>query len=242
MAVLVEEIMNLEVFTLRPDESADDALSYVLALGITGAPVVDNDDELVGMISLRDLLGDRKGTTIGERMTSPAVTVSQRSPISEAGKLMGETGYHRLAVTDDGGRLVGVLSTIDVVRGLIGLPATHPSTFPHYDPETGVTWTDDHALEFERVEAAPDGPGVLALVRGGSGIRESIVWVEVASHMRRRLIDLLSLPAEQTLMLRKVLAFKELRFRAASIADPGDRERVALKLIGDMRQNFGPPS
>lgn len=241
MAALVEEIMNLEVFTLRPDETAEDALSYVLALGITGAPVIDDADELVGMISIRDLLGGRTGKTVGERMATPAATISKRAPITEAGKLMGETGYHRLAVTDESGQLVGVLSTIDVVRGLTGLPASHPSTFPHYDPETGVTWTDDHALEFERVEAAPDGPGVIALIRGGPGVRESLVWVEVASHMRRRLIDLLSLPEEQTLMLRKILAFKALRFRAAAIVDPTERERVALAMIRGMRANFGPP-
>ena len=242
MAVLIKEIMNREVFTLQPDETPDDALSYVLALGVTGAPVIGESGELLGMISLRDLFGDRQGVTIADRMTTPAVSVTQHMPISEAGKLMGETGYHRLAVTDENGRLVGILSTLDVVRGLLGMPASHPATFPHYDPETGATWTDDHLLEFERVEAAPEGPGVVALVRGGTGTRESIVWVEATDNMRRRLIDMLSLPEEQTLMLRKVLAFRELRFRATSIADVTEREHLVSKLFASMRKNFGAPN
>ncbi|MCG8416317.1 MAG: CBS domain-containing protein [Proteobacteria bacterium] len=235
MAVVVKEIMNRELLTLRPDEEPGDALSYVLALGVTGAPVVDEYGALVGMISLRDLMGDRRGDTIGDRMTRPAVSVSQSVSISEAGKLMGETGYHRLAVTDDSGQVVGVLSTLDVIRGLLGMPAVHPSTFPHFDPETGVIWSDDHLFEFERVEAAPDAPGVVALIQGGIGTPETIVWAEAASDVRRRLIDLLSMPEQQNFRLRKVLALKRLRFRTALATDAGERERLVTKLLAEMR-------
>jgi predicted transcriptional regulator len=239
MAVLVEEIMNKEVFALRPDDTVADALGYVSALGVTGAPVVDDDGALVGIVALRDLLGDRKGDVIADRMTAPAVSVSQRASITQAGTLMGETSYHRLAVVDDDGRLTGVLSTLDVIRGLLGMPARPPASVPHYDAATGSSWTDDHPLEYERVEAAPAGPGVIALIRGGAGAREDIVWVEAARDVRGRLIDMLSLPDAQTMMLRKVLALKSLRFRAASVEDASTREQVVATLMGQMRKNAG---
>lgn len=231
MAVIVEEIMSRELFSLRPTESVDSALSYILALGITGAPVVTAYGELVGMVSLRDLLHDRHGDTVGERMNPIPVTVSARAPIAEAGKLLGETGYHRVIATDGSGRPVGIVSALDVVRGLLGMPAVHLATSPHYDAQTGVSWTDDRVLSLDRAEAAPDGPGVLALVRGGAGVEEAVVWVESANNVRRRLIDILSLPDRQSVQLRKVLALRDLRFRAADVDDPSQRERLVSSLL-----------
>jgi CBS domain-containing protein len=238
MAILIEEIMSREVFSLLPSEDVESARAYILALGITGAPVINDSGELVGMISLRDLLHDRHGDTVGERMNTPALSVTAKAPISEAGKLIGETGYHRLVVTDEAARPVGIVSAIDVVRGLVGLPAAHPATSPHYDPSTGVSWTDDRVLELDRAEAAPDGPGLLVLVRGGAGVEESVVWAESAGNVRRRLIDILSLPSHQSVQLQRVLAFRELRFRAARVDDPSQRERLVSSMIGKARANI----
>lgn len=237
MAILVEEIMSREVFSLLPDESVDRALSYILALGITGAPVIDRSGQLRGMISLRDLLPDRHGDTVGDRMSSPAVSISAKTPIAEAGRLIGETGYHRLVVTDVHGMPAGVVSAIDVVRGMIGLPAVHPATSPHYDPSTGVSWSDDRLLELDRVEAAPEEPGVFVLVRGGAGVEESIVWVESATNVRRRLIDILARRTQQTAELQRVLALRGLRFRTARVDDASQRERLVMSLLDEARAN-----
>lgn len=237
MAVLVEEIMTREVFSLLPSESVESALSYILALGITGAPVIDDKGELIGVVSMRDLLQDRHGDTVGERMSTPVVVVSARAPITEAGKLIGETGYHRLVVMGAGGLPIGVVSSVDVVRGLLGLPAVHPATSPHYDPETGVSWSDDRDLQFERVEAAPEGSGVFLLVRGGAGVEETIVWAEATNNVRRRLIDILAIPEQQSAELRRVLALRKLRFRTASVDDPSQRERLVAPLMQEARAN-----
>lgn len=48
VAKLVQEIMNREVFSLRPEESAEEALNWILALRITGAPVVDRNQRWLG--------------------------------------------------------------------------------------------------------------------------------------------------------------------------------------------------
>ncbi len=237
MATSVAEIMNRELFTLRPEETVEDALGYVLALGVGGAPVVDAAGALLGMVSLRDLLADRQGRCVGDRMSLVVGTIPATSTIAEAGRVLGESGHHRLVVETDG-QPVGVVSAIDIVRGLLGMPAPHPATFPHYDPDTGVLWSDDSVLELERTRSAPAAAGVFAILRGGAGARETVVWVEAAADVRRRLCDLVSLPQEQTPMLRKILAYRELRFRAAAVIDSSERERLVSKLVAQVRTSF----
>lgn len=230
MAAVVEEIMNRELFSMSPSELARDAMTYLVALGITGAPVVDPDGVLVGVVSMRDLVG-HDTTLVSARMTSPPLTIRANATIEEAGRIMGESGYHRLVVVDGDSKPVGVVSALDIVRGLIGLPAGHPSTFPHYDQDTGAMWSDDRILELNRIEAAPDGPGVFMLIQGGAGATERPVWVEESKNLRARLIDMLTAEANQPVELRRILALRELRFRTAKIMSSAGRSRLAEQLM-----------
>jgi CBS domain-containing protein len=52
----VRDIMTREVVTLHPEESIQDALRVLAQHGISGAPVVDADDRLVGLLDDSDLL------------------------------------------------------------------------------------------------------------------------------------------------------------------------------------------
>ncbi len=230
MARFVDEIMNRELFSLHPEETVRDALAYLLALGVSGCPVVDDEGLPVGMIALRDVMDVPDAELVGARMTSPAATVRARSAVEEAARIVGETGYHRLVAVDDDGRARGIVSSVDLVRALAGMPASHPPAFPHYDAETGLTWTDDTPLDLDRVEVAADGPGVIALVHGGAGVVERVVWAEAVRDMRHRLIDILSAPSSQSPALQRWLSRGSLRFRAAAQPDRAQRERVAARL------------
>ncbi len=224
MALNVDEIMNRELFSVRPDETSGDALGYLAALRITGAPVLDPAGTPVGVLSIRDLLGRPDDVPVGELMSKPVITIPAASTIHEAGRLIGETGVHRLVAVDEGGGAVGVVSSIDIIRGLLGMPATHPETFPHYDADTDLVWTDDTPLDLDRVEAAPAGPGLLVILRGGPGRRESIAWAEGARDVRERLIELLTAGAEGP--LGALIGEHGLRYRAARCFGPVGQERV----------------
>lgn len=222
--------MNREMVSARPSETAKDALHTLTTLGLSGCPVLDEEGKPVGMIALSDLLRIGSKDTLGQHMSTPVVTVNQNNTIEDAARLLGETGFHRLVVVDAEGGAVGMLSALDVVRGLVGMPAFRPSVFPHYDHTLGLTWTNDTVLDLDRIEAAPDGPGILVLIDGGAGKPERMVWVESAQNVRKRLIDMLSAPAENPLALQHWLALGGLRFRAASQADPGECEMIVRKL------------
>jgi hypothetical protein len=230
MAAIVEEIMNRELFSLSTSELARDALTYIVALGISGAPVVDADGVLVGVVSMRDLV-TKDTELVSILMTAPPLTIGPKATIEQAGRIMGESGYHRLVVVDDGNKPIGVVSSLDIVRGLVGLPTGHPSTFPHYDQDTGAMWSDDRILELDRIEAAPEEAGVFVIIRGGAGSEERPVWVEESKNIRARLIDILTAQANQPTELRRILALRELRFRTARIQSSAARSRTAERLM-----------
>jgi len=107
----------------------EDAIAGVAELlagyEITGLPVVDADDRLVGVISQTDLVRLRgstlpwtgwHGLMVRDLMTTPAKTISGSAALEEAARRMTEEHVHRLVVVDTGRRPIGVISESDIVR------------------------------------------------------------------------------------------------------------------------------
>lgn len=232
MVATVSEIMNRELFHLRPGDSAEDALLGLLAFGITGAPVLGDDGRPAGMVSLRELSQRREGQTAAEIMARPAPTVPTGTSVVEAGRLLAETGHHRLAVVDGQGRAVGNVSALDVLRALLALPAAHPAPFPHRDLATRLTWTDPRPLTLDDIDVAPDSPGLFVLVHGGAGLPERVVWAEACQNVYARLADVLSTPQSDRPVLAWWLAHGPLHFRAAAVSDPEAGKADLHQILG----------
>jgi CBS domain-containing protein len=215
MALRVEEVMNREVFVVGRHNTAERVRDSILALGITAAPVVDDDGRPVGVVSLRDLVTKTGGPTVADRMSNAVATVRATDPITHAARIIAETRYHHLPVVDAGGRVVGFVSALDLLSGMVGVPAAHPSAFPHVDERTGLVWTDDRPFDYDHVEVAPDGPGVLVLRTARPGEPDRVVWAESPPNVRKRLFELLEEPP---------VTEGPLRFRAAKVEDAGVRD------------------
>jgi hypothetical protein len=232
MALTVGEVMNREIFSLRPSERVEDALGYLRVLGISGAPVIEGGKP-IGVASFRDMLADGPGDTVRDRMRKPPITVTADAPLELAARLLAERGVHRVVVVDGEGRAIGVASSLDLLRGMTGVPASHPPTFPHLDLATGMIWTDDLPFDLEHAELAPRGPGVLVLIRGGRGQPERKVWAESVDDVRERLNVMLGYAPDEPEGLKAVLAHpKDLRFRAARSSASRERRRVVRGILG----------
>lgn len=231
MSAIVGEIMNRELFLLRRHDTVAAARLGILGMGITAAPVIDDAGRAIGVVALRDLVLAADGERVDARMTSPAVVVRAGAAVRDAGWLLGETGLRHVIVVDDhDGRAVGMLSTLDVLRSLLGIAARHPAAFPHLDSR-GLTWTDDVPLVEERIDAAPDGPGIVTLVHDVVDRPAHIVWAEWTHNVRTRLLDYLSLPQQSAELARWLDRRDELRFRAAAVAS----EQVAATVVEELR-------
>jgi CBS domain-containing protein len=221
MAKFVREIMNHEVFCVVPDELVGDVRGYFETLGIAAAPVVDDDGKPLGFVSLRDIADAPSIARIIDRMTFRADTVPLNATIADAATRMAALGRHHLPVVDADGRTAGYVGSLDVIRGLLGRPVPHPAAFVRYDRELDVVWTDDLTLVEANASKAPDGPGLLRLIRSRPGQIDRVVWSEATRNVRTRVLDLLAAPQPAMPHLVDELERGELRFRAAGTQDLG---------------------
>jgi CBS domain-containing protein len=141
----VADFMTRKVVTARPDTSVLVAAQRMLERKISGMPVVDDAGFIVGIVTEHDLLrrAETKGEasrphwlqlitertgladeaarfqmrTVGDVMTSNPMTVSEATPLEEAGRLIEEHGFKRLPVVR-GRELVGIIARADLVQAL----------------------------------------------------------------------------------------------------------------------------
>ena len=112
--------MTSGVLTVTTDAAIEDAAETLLEGDVGSLVVVDEADDPVGMFTSTDLAEfvsaseSRAGTTVGEYMTERVITVDERTSIRDAAGRMINNGIHHLPVTDDGGNVVGMLSTMDL--------------------------------------------------------------------------------------------------------------------------------
>ncbi|MET9885652.1 CBS domain-containing protein [Streptomyces sp. NPDC006430] len=119
----VGQLMTCEVVTARRDTPFKE-LTRLLALHrITGLPVVDEDDKVVGVVSRTDLTRRRSvpsrlmpHVSAGALMTAPAVTVHPEQRVAEAARIMERRRIDRLPVVDEEDRLIGITTRRDLLR------------------------------------------------------------------------------------------------------------------------------
>jgi CBS domain-containing protein len=120
--MLVSQLMCRDVETCSPHDSLETVARICWDHDVGAVPVVDAG-RVVGMITDRDVCMAvyTRGCTLRDALVSSAMCMPMRScrpdaSIQDAMRMMADAQVRRLAVTDDEGRLVGVLSFNDLVR------------------------------------------------------------------------------------------------------------------------------
>ncbi|MEV0220397.1 CBS domain-containing protein [Streptomyces sp. NPDC050704] len=140
----VGEVMTSEVVEARRETSFKDVARLLDGHRISGLPVVDHDDKVLGVISETDLLyrqamraetgGERRfrmrplrrgaraaaakaaALTAGELMSTPAITVHPQQRVADAARVMERHHIERLPVVDEEDRLIGIATRRDLLR------------------------------------------------------------------------------------------------------------------------------
>ncbi len=116
------DIMTRDVISVLPDMSAAEISELLTRYRIHGAPVVDNAGQLIGMVSLVDLVG-RVGETVAEVMTPDPVSAAADDPVEDVAGLMLEQMVRRVPIVE-GGRVIGIVSASDIIRVFLNLHDT----------------------------------------------------------------------------------------------------------------------
>lgn len=119
----VRECMDKRVPTVPPDMPILDAIASLLKNHVTGAPVVDEDGNMVGMLSEKDCLklltrgveADVPDGTVASFMTTDITTISPDTDVYFAAGVFGKHDFRRLPVVE-GGKLVGAITRFDLLR------------------------------------------------------------------------------------------------------------------------------
>jgi len=220
--------MNRELLVVSPDTETQVVRELLQRYAISSVPVVDERRHPLGMVTACAVL-DCNGTA-RDRMSRPAVCVDGSTAIEIVAKRLATEDAHNLIVVDAAGSAVGIVSVLDVMRAMLGVPAHHPEAFPHWDEAMQWSWTDDWPLDESHALHAPDAPGVLVLVQEEVGKADVVVWVEECANVRERAAALANGTACIDLALAGLLAREGMCFRAAAVPDSDDRERLAMRL------------
>lgn len=140
-SITAADVMTRQVTSVGRETSLKEVAELMAAKRISGVPVVEGEQTVVGIVSERDFLGSmgagRESTfmevvaqclqgkgclavpirakTAGDIMSSPPVTVTEQTSVIETAQIMSEWKINRVPVLDGAGRMVGIVSRADVV-------------------------------------------------------------------------------------------------------------------------------
>lgn len=129
------EIMTSPVVTVTRDQSAREAIALLAEHSFTSLPVVDEDGDVVGIVSEIDLLRSRiphdprvhllqqpdaadPPRTVGEAMSDTVVCLSENADAADLAQVLVDNRIRAIPILR-GGDLVGIVSRRDVLRTLL---------------------------------------------------------------------------------------------------------------------------
>jgi IMP dehydrogenase len=113
-----ESGMIMNPITLGPDARLKDATALMAEFSISGVPIVEDDDQLVGIITNRDLVFETDlDRPIREVMTAEGlITVPEGTSLEEAEEILREHKIEKLPVVDEEGTLQGLITVKDIFK------------------------------------------------------------------------------------------------------------------------------
>lgn len=138
--ISVSDVMTKNVSAVKKDADIHEVSRLLSENRISGLPVVDNENHVIGIVTeadvlsmagmkhghtfkdiVRHILGEplperKAGNKVEDVMTSPAITTKPDGDIREVAKILDERRIKRLPVVDEGNKLIGIISRADIVR------------------------------------------------------------------------------------------------------------------------------
>lgn len=121
----VKDYMTRSVITLKPESTIFEAADTFIKKKISGAPIIDDDHKLVGILSEWDCLGiilkggleEFPSGKVSEYMSESVVTVTPDTGLFEVTQLFIDKRYHRIPVVQND-KLVGIISRRDLLSAI----------------------------------------------------------------------------------------------------------------------------
>jgi len=143
------DIMTKDVITVKNQTTIEELARLLIDHKISGVPVIDDDNKVIGIVTENDLIKKNKrfhiptivrlfdayflldsgkvedeikkmvASTVGEICTKKVVSISEETTLEEIATIMDEKHIHLLPVLKDN-EVVGIVGKADVVRSMTG--------------------------------------------------------------------------------------------------------------------------
>ncbi len=126
-SVLIKDYMATNLITFSGTTTIVEAIQYLNTHKISGAPVVNEEGGLIGMLSEKDCLKvalqssyyeDWVAGPVTDYMSTEIKTIQEMESIVDLAEMFSKTSLKRAPVLNDAGKLVGQISRSDVLRAL----------------------------------------------------------------------------------------------------------------------------
>ena len=117
----IREIMQSEIIVVQPGDSVRHALEKLIEHSISGLPVTDADNRIVGIISERDVLRlfyEAEAHTVSAVMTKDPITISVDSPLVDVFDCLMAHDFRRVLIHEQH-KLVGLISRADLMPTIL---------------------------------------------------------------------------------------------------------------------------
>lgn len=145
--LMAKHIMHTRMVTIDPEMTVQDVMQVFLDRQITGAPVIDDEGRVIGVVSHTDLIRyqrrsaptspssyftgsdgaslvgplqlERRGATqVQDIMTPAAFMAEEDTPVEAVARFMLRRRVHRVIITRRG-KLAGIITSMDLLRALL---------------------------------------------------------------------------------------------------------------------------
>ena len=113
--MLVVERMTPNPITIGQEATVQQALEIIEGRNLRHLPVLDDEENLVGIVSEKDLLRAESQSPIEEVMSRDVVTITEYTALEEAARIMADHKISGLPVMR-GGKLVGIITETDLFK------------------------------------------------------------------------------------------------------------------------------
>lgn len=120
----VSSIMSKDLITLSSSDALGTAKNIFLTKGIRHIPIVDENQQLLGVVSIFDLIkhefnqSNFESTTIREIMTLGVAKLLPNDKIGTAAEIFGRGLFHAIPVVNENNKLQGIITPKDVLSFL----------------------------------------------------------------------------------------------------------------------------
>jgi CBS domain-containing protein len=123
MKTTAQDIMSTELLTVQEGASVEEALKILLNNKITGLPVVNKTNDLVGVVSEYDIMVqvseanvEKVNLSVPFKYSAVAKTIQGNTSLEEIIDIFISLKYRRLLVVDDKNKLTGIITRRDLMK------------------------------------------------------------------------------------------------------------------------------